>query len=212
MNSIRVRLTFSKNGAMRYVGHLDLFRSWERTFRRSGLPIAYSQGFHPQPRMNLACALPLGFTSQCELLDAWLEQELPPQHIQESLSQAVPPGLLVKEIERIDLSAPSLQSQVVSAVYAITLLDSVPDIAARLSRVTSAEQLPRLRRNKPYDLRPLMENLSLDLNKESGKQILQVQLAAREAATGRPEELLDELGIEFSSTHVHREKLVLRSL
>jgi radical SAM-linked protein len=212
MNSMRVRLTFSKNGAMRYVGHLDLFRSWERTFRRSGLPIAYSQGFHPQPRMNLACALPLGFTSQCELLDAWLEQELPPQHIQESLSQAVPPGLLVKEIERIDLSAPSLQSQVVSAVYAITLLDSVPDIAARLSRVTSAEQLPRLRRNKPYDLRPLMENLSLDLNKESGKQILQVQLAAREAATGRPEELLDELGIEFSSTHVHREKLVLRSL
>jgi radical SAM-linked protein len=212
MNSMRVRLTFSKNGAMRYVGHLDLFRAWERTFRRSGLPIAYSQGFHPQPRMNLACALPLGFTSQCELLDAWLEQELPPQHIQESLSQAVPPGLLVKEIERIDLSAPSLQSQVVSAVYAITLLDSVPDIAARLSRVTSAEQLPRLRRNKPYDLRPLMENLSLDLNKESGKQILQVQLAAREAATGRPEELLDELGIEFSSTHVHREKLVLRSL
>jgi radical SAM-linked protein len=211
MNSMRVRLTFSKNGAMRYVGHLDLFRSWERTFRRSGLPIAYSQGFHPQPRMNLACALPLGFTSQCELLDAWLEQELPPQHIQESLSQAVPPGLLVKEIERIDLSAPSLQSQVVSAVYAITLLDSVPDIAARLSRVTSAEQLPRLRRNKPYDLRPLMENLSLDLHKESGKQILQVQLAAREAATGRPEELLDELGIEFSSTHVHREKLVLRS-
>jgi radical SAM-linked protein len=211
MNSMRVRLTFSKNGAMRYVGHLDLFRSWERTFRRSGLPIAYSQGFHPQPRMNLACALPLGFTSQCELLDAWLEQELPPQHIQESLSQAVPPGLLVKEIERIDLSAPSLQSQVVSAVYTITLLDSVPDIAARLSRVTSAEQLPRLRRNKPYDLRPLMENLSLDLNKESGKQILQVQLAAREAATGRPEELLDELGIEFSSTHVHREKLVLRS-
>jgi radical SAM-linked protein len=211
MNSIRVRLTFSKNGAMRYVGHLDLFRSWERTFRRSGLPIAYSQGFHPQPRMNLACALPLGFTSQCELLDAWLEQELPPQHIQELLSQAVPPGLLVKEIERIDLSAPSLQSQVVSAIYAITLLDSVPDIAARLSRVTSAEQLPRLRRNKPYDLRPLMENLSLDLNKESGKQILQVQLAAREAATGRPEELLDELGIEFSSTHVHREKLVLRS-
>jgi radical SAM-linked protein len=208
---MRVRLTFSKNGAMRYVGHLDLFRSWERTFRRSGLPIAYSQGFHPQPRMNLACALPLGFTSQCELLDAWLEQELPLQHIQESLSQAVPPGLLIKEIERIDLSAPSLQSQVVSAVYAITLLDSVPDIAARLSRITSAGHLPRSRRNKPYNLRPLIENLSLDLNKESGKQILQVQLAARESATGRPEELLDELGIEFSSTHVHREKLVLRS-
>jgi radical SAM-linked protein len=44
---------------MRYTGHLDLHRAWERTFRRARLPLAYSQGFHPQPRLNLACALPL---------------------------------------------------------------------------------------------------------------------------------------------------------
>jgi radical SAM-linked protein len=208
---MRVRLTFSKNGAMRYVGHLDLFRSWERSFRRSGLPLAYSQGFHPQPKMNLACALPLGFTSECEMLDVWLEQELSLPNIQGSLSHTLPPGLQIKNIEMVDLSAPSLQSQVVSAVYTITLLDPVPDIASRLSRVTSANQLPRFRRNKPYDLRPLIENLILDSIREPGKQILRVQLAARESATGRPEELLDELGIVFFSTHVHREKLVLRS-
>jgi radical SAM-linked protein len=208
---MRVRLTFSKNGAMRYVGHLDLFRSWERSFRRSGLPLAYSQGFHPQPKMNLACALPLGFTSECEMLDVWLEQELSLPNIQGSLSHTLPPGLKIKNIEMVDLSAPSLQSQVVSAVYTITLLDPVPDIASRLSRVTSANQLPRFRRNKPYDLRPLIENLILDSIGEPGKQILRVQLAARESATGRPEELLDELGIVFFSTHVHREKLVLRS-
>jgi radical SAM-linked protein len=208
---MRVRLTFSKNGAMRYVGHLDLFRSWERSFRRSGLPLAYSQGFHPQPKMNLACALPLGFTSECEMLDVWLEQELSLPNIQGSLSHTLPPGLQIKNIEMVDLSAPSLQSQVVSAVYTITLLDPVPDIASRLSRVTSANQLPRFRRNKPYDLRPLIENLILDSIGEPGKQILRVQLAARESATGRPEELLDELGIVFFSTHVHREKLVLRS-
>ena len=74
---MRIRITFSKSGAMQYVGHLDLHRSWERTFRRSGLPLAYSQGFHPQPRLNLACALPRGFTSQCEIFDAWLEQDVP---------------------------------------------------------------------------------------------------------------------------------------
>jgi radical SAM-linked protein len=77
--TIRIRISFSKFGAMQYVGHLDLHKSWERTFRRSGLPLEYSQGFHPQPHLNLACALPVGFTSQCELLDAWLEQELPLQ-------------------------------------------------------------------------------------------------------------------------------------
>ena len=46
---MRIRITFSKTAAMRYTGHLDLHRAWERTFRRAGLPLAYSQGFHPQP-------------------------------------------------------------------------------------------------------------------------------------------------------------------
>jgi radical SAM-linked protein len=209
--SMRVRLTFSKDGAMRYVGHLDLFRSWERTFRRSDLSLTYSHGFHPQPRMNLACALPLGFTSQCELLDAWLEHEYPLVHIQDSLSQVLPPGLHITKIEIIELSAPSLQKQVVSAVYIITFLDPVHDIASRLSKVISAKQLPRLRRNKPYDLRPLIENVNLLSSNGSGYQRLQVQLAARESATGRPEELLDELGIQFTSTRVHREKLIFIS-
>jgi radical SAM-linked protein len=211
MMSMRVRLTFSKNGAMRYVGHLDLFRSWERTFRRSGLPLAYSQGFHPQPKMNLACALPLGFTSQCELLDAWLEQERPLEQVQESLNQTLPPGIQIKSVEGIDRSAPSLQTQVLSAIYIITFLDPIPDIASRLTRVTLAQQLLRQRRNKSYDLRPLIENLKLLHADEQGNQRLQVQLAARGSATGRPEELLAELGIQFSSTHIHREKLILLS-
>jgi radical SAM-linked protein len=206
---MRIRLTFSKDGAMRYVGHLDLFRSWERTFRRANLPLAYSQGFHPQPKMNLACALPLGFTSQCELLDAWLEQDFTITQIQQSLSQALPPGLQVKHVERIDVSAPSSQTQVTSAIYVITFLDDIPDAADRLQRIISSESLPRLRRNKSYDLRPLIEDLHLLPPDESGNLRLRVQLAARESATGRPEELLDEIGIKFASTRVHREDLRL---
>jgi radical SAM-linked protein len=208
---MRVRLTFSKDGAMQYVGHLDLFHSWERTFRRSGLSLAYSHGFHPQPRLNLACALPLGFTSQCELLDAWLEQDLPILQIQESLTKALPPGIEIKDVNNIDLSAPSLQTQVLSAVYLITFFDRISDLPSRLSRVSSAKQLPRMRRNKSYDLRPLIENMSLLSVKETGNQVLRVELAARESATGRPEELLDELGLQFPSTHIHREKLILLS-
>jgi len=208
---MRIRLTFSKKGAMQYVGHLDLHRSWERIFRRSGLPLAYSQGFHPQPRLNLACALPLGFTSQCEILDAWLEQDLPIDQIQEPVSSALPPGLEVHSLEIIDLHATALQTQVTSAVYLITFLDEIPDLDDRVQRIISADHLPRLRRNKPYDLRSLIEGISLLAQNESGKCGISVQLAAREAATGRPEELLDELGIKFEATHVHREKLILAS-
>ena len=205
---MRIRLTFSKTGPMQYIGHLDLHRSWERTFRRSGLPLAYSQGFNPQPRLNLACALPLGFTSQCEILDAWLEQDLPIAQIQETVSNALPPGLVVHSVEMIDLQAPTLQTQVNSAIYVITFFDDIPDLKDRLQRIISADHLPRIRRNKSYDLRSLIEEIALLPQNDSGNYEVRVQLAAREAATGRPEELLDELGIKFEATHVHREKLI----
>lgn len=206
---MRIRITFSKSGPMQYVGHLDLHRSWERTFRRSGLPLAYSQGFHPQPRLNLACALPVGFTSQCEILDAWLEEEISIDQIRKAVSSALPPGLEVHGLEIIDLQAPALQTQVTSAVYIITLLDEIPYLDDRLQKIISADHLPRLRRNKSYDLRSLIERIVLLAQNEGEKCSIRVQLAAREAATGRPEELLDEMGIKFEATHVHREKLIL---
>lgn len=195
---------------MQYVGHLDLHRSWERTFRRSGLPLAYSQGFHPQPRLNLACALPVGFTSQCELLDAWLERDIPITEIVECISHALPPGLEILALESVAVHAPALQTQVTSAVYMISFLDPIPDLNDRLEKVIHSEHLPRLRHNKSYDLRPLIENVARLSQNADGKDELRVQLAAREAATGRPEELLDELGVKFEATHVHRECLILK--
>jgi radical SAM-linked protein len=205
---MRIRITFSKAGVMQYVGHLDLHRSWERTFRRSGLPLAYSLGFHPQPRLNLACALPLGFTSQCEVLDAWLEEDRPLAEIQPALSAVLPPGLFIHAAEIIPLSAPSLQTQVASAVYKITFLDDIPDLNEHIQKVISADHIHRQRRGKMYDLRPLIEDIALDVPDEAGHPRLCLQLAAREAATGRPEELLSEMGICLESTQIHREKLI----
>ena len=208
---MRIRVTFSKTDAMRYTGHLDLFRSWERTFRRSGLPLAYSQGFHPQPRLNLACALPLGFTSECEMLDAWLDCNLPLQEVYQTIAGVLPPGLEIRGMDMVDVQAPALQTQVASAEYMITFLDDIPDLDERVQRITSSENLPRLRRNKSYDLRPLIEQISLIPQNDDGNRRLRIQLSARESATGRPEELLDEMGIKFESTRIHREKLFFRS-
>ena len=208
---MRIRVTFSKTDAMRYTGHLDLFRSWERTFRRSGLPLAYSQGFHPQPRLNLACALPLGFTSECEMLDAWLDCNLPLQEVYQTIAGVLPPGLEIHGMDIVEVQALALQTQVASAEYMITFLDDIPDLDERVQRITSSENLPRLRRNKSYDLRPLIEQISLIPQNDDGNRRLRIQLSARESATGRPEELLDEMGIKFESTRIHREKLFFRS-
>ena len=207
---MRIRLTFNKNEAMRYTGHLDLQRVWERLFRRARLPLAYSLGFHPQARLNIACALPLGFTSQCELLDAWLETPQPLEAVFNALVQAAPPGLEISRVEEITERQPALQTQVIAAEFTITLLDLVPDLAERVANLTVSPHLPRVRRGKEYDLRPLIEAITLLSPDEEGQQRFHILLSAREAATGRPEEVLAVLDIPVVSTRIHRTALILR--
>ena len=72
----RLRARFAKRESLKYISHLDLARTWERVFRRAGLPVVYSQGFNPRPRFQIAAALPVGVTGQSELLDIWLSEPL----------------------------------------------------------------------------------------------------------------------------------------
>jgi radical SAM-linked protein len=204
---MRLRITFAKNEEMRYTGHLDLHRSWERIFRRAGLPLAYSQGFHPQPRINLASALPLGFTSQAEIVDVWLEENLPVEKVEDSLKLALPPGLSLIDIQEVELHAPSLQTQVTASEYCVTLLDPVDKLEVRLAELLKADSLPREWRNKKYDLRPLILELTQLPNDENGRGCLRMLLSAEDGATGRPEEVLSALDIAPESARVHRTRL-----
>lgn len=207
---MRIRITFSKTNAMRYTGHLDLHQAWERTFRRAGLPLAYTQGFSPHPRLNLASALPLGFTGQSELLDAWLEKDLPLDLIFEHLRQASPPGISILEIIPIETQLPALQTLVQANQYTVTFLDPVEQLEQRLQQLMAAETLPRRRREKDYDLRPLVFSLYLLPQDEAGRQVLFTSLSASEGATGRPEEILETLGIPPSTARFHRTRIILR--
>jgi len=208
---MRIRLFFSKTTAMQYTGHLDLHRTWERTFRRARLPLAYSQGFNPHPRLTLAAALPLGFTSEGEGLDAWLTEELPIDEVTAKLEPALPPGLRVHRIEEIEGKAPTLQTQVQSSEYEVTLVEACPDLAARMQALLAAPSLPRERRGRPYDLRPLVEELEILPKSNQGQACFLVCLAARESATGRPEEVLEVLGIRPEQARVHRKRLLFQN-
>jgi radical SAM-linked protein len=202
---MRIRITFVKQGPLRYTGHLDLHKLWERAARRAELPLAYSQGFHPQPKMNMAAALPLGFSSRCEMLDMRLEQDIPLDDLPARLNQTLPSGLQVIEVEQVDERAPALQTQVRSAEYEVTLSESIDEreLKEKIAAVIASKDLPRERRGKTYDLRPLIEELMLP---PDGRLFL--RLAAREGATGRPEEVLDVLGIPFEETRVERTRLI----
>jgi radical SAM-linked protein len=206
----RYRITFAKNEAMRFTGNLDLHRAWERTFRRAGLPLAYSEGFSPHPRLALAAALPLGCLSENDLLDAWLAADVPDEAVMSDLGHAAPPGLAVLSVTRPDTREPSLPAQVVSAEYSVRLDDppSLSDLETRAASLLSAAHLPRQRRGKDYDLRPLIEGLEI---RDAG-QGLWIRLAAREGATGRPEEVLAALDLDPARALCRRTRLSLSAL
>jgi len=108
---MRVRIRFAKTDAMRFTSHLDMYRAWERTFRRARLKLVFSQGYNPRPKIQIAAALPLGFTSQAEILDVWLNEIKPLEQIKEELTKATPPGLKIIDIQEVDENETALQNR-----------------------------------------------------------------------------------------------------
>lgn len=205
----RIRFTYRRGDALRYVSHLEMQTVWERTCRRAGLPLAYSQGFNPHPRLHLASALPLGFLSRCELVDIWLEGSHDAGESQVRAQASAPPGLIIEAAEVVPLNAPALQTQVRSAEYLVRLLEPPEPhlLQSALTGLLQADSLPRERRGKPYDLRPLIERL--EQRQGPPVPVLWMRLAAREGETGRPEEVLGALGIDPTETRIERTALIL---
>jgi radical SAM-linked protein len=208
----RYRLRFAKTIDLRFTGHLDLHRALERTLRRASLPLAYTQGFNPRPRLNLASALPLGFTSECELADFWFEEELPANQILADLQLASPPGLQILALEQILQKEPSLQKQVIASEYEVQIRQQVPldTLQTRVHTLLAADSLLRKRRGKEYDLRPLIEALSADAE-QHGQPRLTMRLSNLPGATGRPEEVLHALDLDPACALVTRKQLILHS-
>jgi radical SAM-linked protein len=199
--TVRYRITFGKDGPLRYASHLDLARTWERTLRRMNVPLVYSQGFNPRPKLQLAAALPLGCSSTCEVLDVWVEDgALLPARMKDGLPRFTPPGLSVLQVEVVDVKAPALQSLVCAASYH-AVLDPLPEprlLEQAIEAVWVAKTLPRERRRKPYDLRPLIHALEYE------PPTLKMVLALTSQGAGRPDEVLDALGLDAARVSVVR--------
>jgi len=218
---MRLRVTFSKSGPLTYTSHLDLARAWERALRRAGIPLAYSGGFNPRPKLQLAAALPLGHTGEAELLDVWLEGPIPVEDFTRALVPLLPDGLTISQVRRVMLREPALQTRVVAAEYRVTVeWDELADaVEARIERVLGATELLYERRGRRYDLRPLIERLWLERCPEPrrravegraavGEVALGMQLAARAGATARPEVVLDALGMGGAFACYRRVRLI----
>ncbi len=204
----RVRIKFSKLENLRFIGHLDLQRLFERALNRTGLPLRYTQGFSPKIRINIASALPLGFISSAEVLDFWLNAPVDLQEIREKLQTALPKDLQILDIQEIPNKAPSLQASVHLSEYSITLPDTYAQdkIEIKLNNLLDCDTIPVERRGKTVDIKPMIKEYALF--SKDGSTVLQLQMDSSATSNGRPDELLKLLDIDPADVIIERTKLI----
>ena len=204
----RLRITFGKYAALKYTSNLDLAKIWERVLRRAQLPLLYTQGFNTRPRLQLATALPLGITSECELLDVYLRERVSPAGLPGQLRDVSPEGLPVYAIAEVDVGGPALQTRVRSARYLVTFGEAVPTLAELtgelLSRHSITRSIQRKRRTVVKDLRPLIHELRAD-----DARTLSLLVAVGDRGNLRPQDVVQEMGLDNHWHRIHRQQLIL---
>ena len=209
----RLRLTFAHGESLRWISHLDVVRLWERALRRTGLPVAYTHGYNPQLRIQFAAALPTGCFGRAEVADLWMEKAVLPQEAAILIRAQLPPGMELLDVQEVDVHLPSLQSLLRAAEWrvAVDAMD-LPweELEQRISCLLAADSLPRTRHRRlgqparSYDLRPLIESLWLEGRDKDGWPILRMRLREEPGATGRPDEVLEALGLHQRPSRMER--------
>jgi len=204
----RWQLSFSRGEEVKFLSHLDLMRLWERALRRAGLPLAYSQGFSPHPRLSLALPLPVGVTSQAELLELWLQRPLALDLLLEPLRRQLPRGIALTAAQPLPERAPALPSRVRFAEYLVEAQGegAAEKVASFLGSLTLPWSHHREGEERRYDLRPLVVELRLTQVKD-GWVTLAMRLRADASGTARPEQVALALGLQ--PLRLHRTRLVL---
>ena len=201
---MKVRFRFSKLGKVRFTSHRDLARMWERAFRRVTLPLAYTQGFSPRPKVSFGLALPTGAESVAEYLDVELAAGTTADlaSLPGRLTTALPVGIDVLAVAAVEGGASSLQHEVTSCSWVVETTGLDPArLHAKVAAALAAESLVISRERKgqrsEQDVRPGILACEVD------GTTLVAELAAQPRAL-RPSELLVALADGLEEVRVRR--------
>lgn len=213
----RVRFTYEKGERIKFISHQDEFRLWERTLRRADLPLLYKQGFNPQPHMQFAAPLGLGMTGSNEMVDVIFSPPLPLDELQARVREKLPPGVKIHALEEVPVKTKALQALTIGADYTILIYaepGEMPEalFQERVDEFLAKEEVwrERERHGQPYqyNLRPLVFELryeGYDPQAEEHRIFLRVQM--RPGATGRPDEVVDALGLDDFARTLRRDRI-----
>ena len=198
---MRLRVVFEKGEEVKFISHLDTARTFARAMRRAGIPVSHSRGFNPHPKISFALPLPVGVTSENDVLDVELASPMEVGEFIRRLNAALPPGLRVDAAREVSEDAPSLMSIVDAARYEVRApIFGDVDPKAVVARFVESTSIivHRQREGHPaqeVDIRPLI--LSLDAERVDGDVVIDMVLRSGSRGSARADEVLralDDLG------------------
>ena len=204
-----VRIRFRKQGDLRLIGHRDLVRLMERLFRRAGLRLGMSQGFHPKPRMSFPSALALGIEGLDEVMELELAELYTGEDLLKRLGQHTRPGLVFQSVEV--LSPGTRKAQVTCAAYRVPIpAERQLHLADQTKQLLAGPSFPVQRPNKPdsIDVRPSIEELILS------DGVLSMRLRVTRQQNAGPRDVLRALGLadlEREGVYLTRSSMELQS-
>ena len=203
---------FEKSERIRHIGHLDIQRSVQRGLRRSGLPVAYSQGFNPHILITFASALSTGACGKREIMDVTMAEDTDAEEFLTRMNRAMPPEMQLSEARAVDQRHPSLMGMVRAAVYDLTIRDEEQGakLVAAIPEMMSKEQVTAMRKTKTklteVDIKPLI----LEIHGEGNH--IRAALVLNERESCKPQMLLDALKEQAGITEEVRMLVTRESL
>ncbi|MDD5190416.1 MAG: TIGR03936 family radical SAM-associated protein [Dehalococcoidales bacterium] len=210
----KLRISFRRGAELKFISHLDMMRLWIRALRRARIPLVYSEGFSPHPKIALAAPLSVGVTGEAELMDITVEKIVSPHWFKNTVNQQLPQGVEVLDVYTIPPTVPSLQSQVRFAIYRVEIstAKTETEIKADIHQLLAQENIPwhheRDTGRREYNLRTLIDTIVV-MGCQEGKCRLEMKLRCDESGSGRPEQVVYALGFNQYPDSIARARLVL---
>lgn len=215
---MKIRIKYAKTGVLRYIGHLDVMRYFQKAIRRAGLDIAYSQGFNPHQQITFAAPLGLGVTSEGEYFDAEMHSVTTSADMVERLNQTMVPGMEVKSVVALKEGAKTAMAVVAGSDYLISIregyLDGI-DLFSKAQAFYEQDEIPVVKISKTketeLDIKPFIYDLEV-----RGDQ-LYLLLSTGSTDNVKPELVLEAMckfqGVEYEKMafQIHRLETYMRN-
>ncbi len=224
---VKIQYQFKRSTPLRFLSHLDQQRLFQRAFRRANMPVEYSQGFNPHPRMSFALAMSVGLTSDGEYGEVIVSEDIDVETFISRMNQVLPNGLEITAAKICDAGVGSLSAALYKSIYRIRI-NVVPgtDLAALAAAIESYLALPQIliqKRNKKgkyveKDIRPFIESIAVFADPETDKVNVKMTLIYIEQQCVKPEQILESINNQKCAIflidptiEIHREKLLIKA-